>query len=118
LSLTRILEHGTGPHGSAEVVTWTDQGPRRRDYASIGRRTAQLAHALHHLGVTGDDRVGTFMWNNAEHVEAYFAVPCMGAVLHTLNIRLHPEQIAYIDNHSEDRVEVVEAAWHTTLQRV
>ncbi len=56
------------------------------------------------------DRVGTFCWNNQEHLEAYFAMPCMGAVLHTLNIRLPPEQLAYVVNHAEDRVVIVDAA--------
>ncbi|GAA4845089.1 long-chain fatty acid--CoA ligase [Saccharopolyspora rosea] len=110
LSIAQILRQGTGPHGrSAEVVTWTDERPRRRDYATVGHRAAQLAHALRDLGITGDQRVGTFMWNNAEHLEAYFAVPAMGAVLHTLNIRLFPEQITYIANHAEDRVVLVDA---------
>ncbi|WP_263249972.1 long-chain fatty acid--CoA ligase [Saccharopolyspora rosea] len=110
LSIAQILRQGSGPHGrSAEVVTWTDERPRRRDYATVGHRAAQLAHALRDLGITGDQRVGTFMWNNAEHLEAYFAVPAMGAVLHTLNIRLFPEQITYIANHAEDRVVLVDA---------
>src|SRR5262249_3436425 len=75
----------------------------------IGRRAAQLAHGLRErLGVTGDQRVGTLMWNNAEHLTAYFAVPSMGAVLHTLNLRLFPEQLIYIANHAEDRVVIVD----------
>ena len=71
-------------------------------YAEVGRDAARLAHALRDLGVTGDQRVGTFMWNNAEHLVAYLAVPSMGAVLHTINIRLFPEQLVYIVNHAED----------------
>ncbi|GAA4620970.1 long-chain fatty acid--CoA ligase [Saccharopolyspora hordei] len=110
LSITRILEQGSGPHGaSAQVITWTGEGSRRRSYADVGRRAAQLAHALRGLGVTGDQRVGTFMWNNAEHLEAYLAVPAMGAVLHTLNIRLFPEQLVYVANHAEDEVVLVDA---------
>ena len=109
LSISRILAQGSGPHGKAEVVTWTDGRPRRAGYARTGRRVAQLAHGLRGLGVTGDQRVATFMWNNAEHLEAYFAVPSMGAVLHTLNIRLFPEQIVYIADHAEDRVVIVDA---------
>ena len=69
---------------------------------------AQLAHGLRQLGVTDGDRVATFMWNNQEHLEAYFAAPCMGAVLHTLNIRLSGEQIAFIANQAEDRVVLVD----------
>src|SRR5690606_29056017 len=105
LLISRILAHGSTIHGTSQVITWTGEGePQRRSYAEIGARAAQLAHALRDdLGVTGDDRVATLMWNNAEHVEADFAIPSMGAVLHTLNLRLPPEQLAWIVNHSADR---------------
>lgn len=109
LSIAQLLHHGSTFHGTAEVVTWTDAGARRRSYAEVGRRCAQLAHALRGLGVTGDERVGTFMWNNAEHLEAYLAIPSMGAVLHTLNIRLFPEQLVFVANHGEDHVIIVDA---------
>jgi fatty-acyl-CoA synthase len=111
LQVSRLLEHGSTVHGSAEVVTWTGtpSAPRRTSFAEIGRRAAQLAGALRDLGVTGDQRVATLMWNNAEHVIAYFAVPSMGAVLHTLNLRLFPEQLAFIANHAEDRVVLVDS---------
>src|SRR6478672_6204452 len=109
LSIAQILRHGASVHGDAEVVTWTESGPRRTSYAEVGRRCAQLAHALRGLGVTGDQRVATFMWNNAEHLVAYLAVPSMGAVLHTLNLRLFPEQLIYIANHAEDRVVIVDS---------
>jgi fatty-acyl-CoA synthase len=91
------------------VTTWTGEaGPHRRTFAEAGARAAQLAHALRdELGVTGDDRVATLMWNNAEHVEAYFAIPSMGAVLHTLNLRLPAEQLAWIVNHAADKVVIV-----------
>ncbi|MFC9515462.1 long-chain fatty acid--CoA ligase [Nocardiaceae bacterium NPDC056970] len=109
LSIAQLLRHGSTVHADAEVVTWTEAGARRRSYAEVGRRCAQLAHALRGLGVEGDDRVATFMWNNAEHLEAYLAVPSMGAVLHTLNIRLFPEQLIHVANHAEDRVIIVDA---------
>ncbi|TWF94903.1 long-chain fatty acid--CoA ligase [Saccharopolyspora dendranthemae] len=113
LSIARILQQGSGPHGSsAEVVTWTGAEPRRSSFSEVGREAARLAHALRALGVTGDQRVGTFMWNNAEHLAAYLAVPSMGAVLHTLNIRLFPEQVIYVANHAEDHVVLVD---HTLL---
>ncbi|NLE78406.1 MAG: long-chain fatty acid--CoA ligase [Rhodococcus sp.] len=108
MSIAQLLTHGSTVHGSAEVVTWTDAGARRRSYAEVGRRCAALAHALRGLGVTGDERVATFMWNNAEHLEAYLAVPSMGAVLHTLNIRLFPEQLVHVANHAEDQVIIVD----------
>ncbi|MGB8939791.1 MAG: AMP-binding protein, partial [Streptomyces sp.] len=109
LTVTRILRHGTTVHGSSQVTTWTGEStPQRRSFREIGERSAQLAYALREdLGVDGDERVATFMWNNAEHVEAYFAVPCMGAVLHTLNLRLPADQLTWIVNHAADRVIIV-----------
>ncbi|QIY96970.1 long-chain fatty acid--CoA ligase [Streptomyces sp. S1D4-11] len=106
LLISRILTHGSAIHGTSQVITWTGEGePQRRSYAEIGDRAAQLAHALREdLGVEDDDRVATLMWNNAEHVEAYFAIPSMGAVLHTLNLRLPAEQLVFIVNHAADRV--------------
>ncbi|MFB9545185.1 fatty acid--CoA ligase [Micromonospora sagamiensis] len=119
LQVSRILEHGATVHGSAEVVTWTGAEPRRTTYAEVARTAARLAHALRdECGVTGDERVATFMWNNTEHLVAYFAVPSMGAVLHTLNIRLFPEQLAYIANHAEDRVVLVDGTLIPLLARV
>ncbi|MBB6415801.1 long-chain fatty acid--CoA ligase [Streptomyces sp. AK010] len=106
LLISRILEHGRQIHGSSQVITWTGEAePQRRSFAEIGNRAAQLANALRdELGVRESDVLGTLMWNNAEHVEAYFAIPSMGAVLHTLNLRLPPEQLAWIVNHAADRV--------------
>ncbi|MFF8591621.1 long-chain fatty acid--CoA ligase [Streptomyces sp. NPDC015220] len=106
LTVTRILQHGARVHGRSQIVTWTGEGePQRRSFAEAGTRAVQLANALRdELGVRGDDRVATLMWNNAEHVEAYFAIPAMGAVLHTLNLRLPADQLAWIVNHAADRV--------------
>ncbi|MGN9774642.1 fatty acid--CoA ligase [Micromonospora sp. H33] len=119
LQISRILDHGSTVHGTAEVVTWTGAEPRRMTYAEVGRAAARLAHALRdECGVTGDERVATFMWNNAEHLVAYFAVPSMGAVLHTLNIRLFPDQVAYIANHAEDRVVLVDSTLIPLLAKV
>jgi fatty-acyl-CoA synthase len=125
LQVSRILEHGSTVHGSSEVVTWTGAdtaagGPSRRmTYAEVGASAAQLAHALRDdLGITGDQRVATFMWNNNEHLVAYLAVPSMGAVLHTLNLRLFPDQVAYIANHAEDRVILVDSTLIPLLARV
>nr|WP_223184074.1 long-chain fatty acid--CoA ligase [Streptomyces sp. CBMA291] len=109
LNVSRILEHGRRVHSRSTVTTWTGEPePQRRTFAEIGDRAARLANALRdELGITGDQRVATLMWNNAEHVEAYFAIPSMGAVLHTLNLRLPPEQLAWIVNHAADRVVLV-----------
>ncbi len=108
LTIRSIAEYGTRVHPDAEVVTATATGVRRTSYDELGRRIAQLADGLRGLGITGDDRVATFQWNNVEHLEAYLAIPSMGAVLHTLNIRLFPEQLVYIANHAEDKVIVVD----------
>jgi fatty-acyl-CoA synthase len=119
LQIARILEHGSTVHGRAEVVTWTGDQSRRMSYAEVGAQAARLAHALRDdLGVTGDDRVATFMWNNVEHLVAYFAVPSMGAVLHTLNIRLFPDQVAYVANHAEDKVVLVDSTLLPLLAKV
>lgn len=108
LTLTGILRHGTGWNSGRRVTTATSDGYREISYGELGTRVAQLAHGLRQLGVADGDRVATFMWNNQEHLEAYFAAPCMGAVLHTLNIRLAGEQIAFIANQAEDRVVLVD----------
>src|SRR5215813_1499692 len=119
LQISRLLEHGTTVHGASEVVTWTGEGARRVTYAELGKMAAQLAHALRDdLGVTGDERVATFMWNNAEHMAVYAAVPSMGAVLHTLNLRLFPDQLTYIANHAEDYVIIVDSTLIPLLARV
>ncbi len=118
LTIGGILRHGTAVHADSEVVTATPDGMRSMTYADLGARTARLANALRGLGITGDQRVGTFQWNNAEHLEAYFAVPAMGAVLHTLNIRLFPEQLTYIANHAEDRVVIVDSSLVDLLAKV
>ncbi|MGW2843449.1 long-chain fatty acid--CoA ligase [Streptomyces sp. NPDC001108] len=108
LTVTRILHHGMTIHGKSQVTTWTEAGPRRRSFAETGRRATRLAHALHDdLGIDGDQRVATLMWNNAEHVEAYLAIPSMGAVLHTLNLRLPAEQLVWIVAHADDKVVIV-----------
>jgi fatty-acyl-CoA synthase len=112
LTVGAILRYGTTAFGDKEVVTYTgdDVEPRRRTYAEVGERAARLANALRALGVDGDQRVGTFMWNNAEHLEAYLAVPSMGAVLHTLNIRLPADQVGYIATHAGDYAVILDAS--------
>ncbi|MCV7196267.1 long-chain fatty acid--CoA ligase [Mycobacterium angelicum] len=108
LTITAIMRHGCGVHGARRVTTATGDGYRHITYREVGQQAAQLANALRRLGIDGDQRVATFMWNNAEHLAVYLAVPSMGAVLHTLNIRLFPEQIAYVANEAEDRVVLVD----------
>jgi fatty-acyl-CoA synthase len=110
LDLQRVLRRMRQATGSGEVVSVRADGARTRTtYAKVADRAERLAAALVQLGVTAGDRVATFAFNGQEHLEAYLAVPCMGAVLHTVNVRLPDEQIVYIINHAEDRVVLVDA---------
>jgi len=108
LTIGAIMRHGASIYGGSEVLTWTGDGARRASFRTIADNAARLAGALAKLGVGAGDPVGTLCWNNQEHMEAYFAVPGMGAVLHTLNLRLPPAQIAHIVNHAEDRLIIVD----------
>ncbi|OBI93729.1 long-chain fatty acid--CoA ligase [Mycobacterium sp. 1245805.9] len=110
LTIAAIMRHGCGIHGARTVTTATGDGYRRTTYRELGQQAGRLANALRRLGVTGDQRVATFMWNNTEHLATYLAVPSMGAVLHTLNIRLFPEQIVFVANEAEDHVVLVDAS--------
>jgi fatty-acyl-CoA synthase len=119
LTIGAILRFGVDVFGDSEVVTLGEGGARRRrSYAETAERAARLANGLRSLGIDGDQRVATFMWNNAEHLEVYLAAPAMGAVLHTLNIRLFPEQVTYIANHAEDQIVVVDASLIPVFEKV
>ncbi len=118
LSITSLFRHGRTIHGDSQVLTWTANGPVSSSFAAVGDRADQLAAALSRLGIEQGDRVGTFCWNNQTHLEAYLAVPSMGAVLHTLNIRLFPEQLAYVINHAEDKVIIIDGSLAPLLAKV
>ena len=118
LTVTAIMRHGTTAYADAEVVTLTTTGSRRQTYGETGARGAKLANALRALGVDGDQRVATLMWNTAEHLEAYLAIPSMGAVLHTLNLRLDPQVIGYIAEHAGDEVVIVDSTLVPLLAKV
>jgi len=113
-----IFRHGKQVHGLSEVVTFEGDGFRRTRYSEVSERTERLAAALSHLGVRQGDRVATFCFNHQEHLEAYLAVPSMGAVLHTLNVRLFPEQLRYVIDHAEDKVIIADAMLAPALARV
>jgi fatty-acyl-CoA synthase len=104
LTVTGILRHGTALYADRRVITKTPDGYREISYGELAPRVAQLAHGLQSLGISGDQRVATFLWNNQEHLESYFAIPSMGAVLHTLNLRLPGEQLTFIANQAQDQV--------------
>ena len=104
LLMSRILGRGAQLDPEAEVVTMQADGMHRQSLKQTWDRANQLAHALKAHGIEIGDRVASFMWNNYRHLELYQGVPSMGAVLHTLNIRLSPTDLEYIINHANDRV--------------
>src|SRR4051812_38106986 len=104
LTLQHVLHRARTMNGHEEVVTLTEAEPERITYAELGDRVDRLCCALTELGVKPGDRVATFSWNTQRHLELYLAAPCIGAVLHTLNIRLFPEQLQYIVEHADDRL--------------
>ena len=115
LTLAALLAHGATVYGDSRVFTWTGAAVREATFRTVAARARRLAAALARLGVAPGDRVATFCWNGQEHLEAYLAVPAMGAVLQTLNIRLFPEQLAYIATHAADRVLLVDDVLVPTL---
>lgn len=118
LTLSTILRHGRTVHSKSKVITFTGDGYQEASFAEVGNRADQLAAALASLGVVQGDRVGTLMWNHQTHLEAYLAVPSLGAVLHTLNLRLFPDQLEYVINHSADKVIIVDASLAFLLSRI
>ncbi len=120
LLVSGILRHGQQVYGDSRVLTITgaDGEASVATFAEVAERSERLARALARLGIGDSDRVGTFLWNNQTHQEAYLAIPGMGAVLHTLNLRLFPEQLAYVINHAEDQVVIVDASLVPLLARV
>jgi acyl-CoA synthetase (AMP-forming)/AMP-acid ligase II len=108
LTLQLVLDRMRRIYADSEVVSVRGGERTRASYGEVVERVERLAGALSELGVGQGDRVATFAWNTREHLEVYFAAPCMGAVLHTLNVRLFADQLTYIVNHAEDRVIVVE----------
>ena len=104
LLISSLIEHANAVHPAGEIVSRTVEGPIHRcTYGDIHRRAKQMAGALTALGVKPGDRIATLAWNGYRHMELYYGVSGMGAVLHTINPRLFPEQIVYIANHAEDQ---------------
>jgi fatty-acyl-CoA synthase len=119
LTLHHILHRLRRTSPGKEVVTLTTaEEVERSTFGQIAERVDRLARALGKLGVEPGDRVGTFAWNNRRHLELYFAIPCVGAVLHTLNIRLFEEQLTYIVNHAEDKVIFVDDSLVPQLEKL
>ena len=119
LTLNHIRRRMRSCNQGAEMVTLQPDGSvRRASHAAVTERVDRLARALGELGIEPGDRVASFAWNNQRHVELYFAAPCIGAVLHTLNIRLFEEQLTYIVNHAEDKVIFVDDSLVPVLEKL
>ena len=119
LTLTHILERAAKIYPRKEIVSRVPDGSMHRyTYADFYRRAHRLAHALHRLGLREGDRIGTLCWNGYRHLELYFAVPCAGLVLHTLNLRLAADQLAYIVNHAGDSAIFVDASLLPVLESI
>jgi fatty-acyl-CoA synthase len=118
LTLPAILRRAEQLYGYREIVTRRpDKSFHRHTFADFVSRSKKLAVALKKLGLEDGDRVGTLGWNTYQHLEAYFGAPCSGAVLHTLNPRLHEDDLSFIANHAEDRVMLVDETLVPVFQK-
>ena len=119
LLIWRLIDHAAAAHGRREIVTQTVEGPRHRyTWQDVRHRSKQLAQALAGLGVSAGDRVGTLAWNTHRHLEAWFGIVGLGAVSHTLNPRLFPEQLVYIINHAEDVVLMLDLSFVPLVEKL
>src|SRR6266702_6154630 len=119
LTIRQILWRIEKLYATKPVVTQRAEGePIRSTYGEIAARVARLASALARQGIKPGDRVATFAWNTQRHLECYFAIPCMGAVLHTLNVRLFEDQLEYIVNHADDQIIFCDLSALPNLERL
>src|ERR1700730_13402744 len=118
LTLQHAYDRAVRIFGKKEIVTQTDEGLHRYTFREWGKRTAQLGNALRAAEVQEGDRIATFAWNTYRHLELYFGISCFGAVLHTLNIRLFADQLAYIINNAEDSIIFVDGDLVPLLENV
>lgn len=118
LTIPTILRRAETLFAKKEIVSrMPDKSIHRYTYKDFALRTKKLSDALHQLGVRHGDRVATLCWNHYQHLEAYFAAPCMGAIVHTLNLRLSPDDLTYIVNHAEDKVIIVDQVLLPLLEK-
>nr|HEV7952549.1 AMP-binding protein [Candidatus Acidoferrales bacterium] len=117
LTIPTLLERARSEFGRVEIV-WRrpDKSVERYTMGKLYRRARALAEALTRAGLKKGDRVATLMWNHDTHMEAYLGVPVAGGVLHTLNVRLHPSELAFIANHADDRFLIVDDVLLPTLE--
>jgi fatty-acyl-CoA synthase len=119
LTLATLLERGRQVFAGTEIISRRPDGEIvRSTYAELCRQARALAEGLQRAGLRRGDRVATLMWNHAQHLAAYFGIPVAGGVLHTLNLRLHPDELAYIINHAGDRFLIVDDVLLPTLEKV
>ena len=115
----RIIEHAALFHGTQEVVTRSVEGPiHRTNYAEIHARALKVSQSLQRDGIKFGDRIATIAWNTWRHLEAWYGIMGIGAICHTVNPRLFPEQIAWIINHAEDRVVMVDTTFVPVLEKI
>ena len=118
LTLPFMINHTEKYYAKKKVISRTLSGTHSFTYKKIVKRMRSLASALESLGIEKGDRVGTFAWNHHRHLEAYFAVPSMGAVLHTINIRLSEEHLIYIINHAADKILLIDPDLLPLIERI
>src|SRR5690606_19858449 len=119
LSISSFIKHAEQVHGGSRIVSRKPEGGiLRYTYADAAKRARQAANVLKQLGVKHQDRVATLAWNTHRHYELYFAVSGSGAILHTVNPRLFPEQIIYILNHAEDEVLFVDLQFVPLIEKI
>src|ERR1700688_1726724 len=118
LTLTAILERAAKQFPKVEILSRRpDRSVVRTNYREFTSRARRLASALTQLGLQRGDRVASMMWNHSGHLEAFFGVPCAGGILHTLNLRLHPHEIAAIARHAGDRFLIIDDVLLPTLEK-
>ena len=118
LTLTHILERSAKLYKRQEIASKMPDGMHRYTYSEFYSRVHRVARVLERLGVQPGDRIGSLCWNSYRHLELYFGIPCYGAVLHTLNLRLPPDQLTYIINHAQDKVVFVDASLVPILEKL
>ena len=119
LLLSDVIEHAAAQYGDVEVVSRETHGTLfRYTYADCAKRARKLAHALGRLGLSAGSAVGSIAWNNHRHLEAYYAVSGSGMVMHTVNPRLHPQQLIYVVNHAEDQVMLFDATFAPLIKGI
>ncbi|CAN0586344.1 unnamed protein product, partial [Ectocarpus sp. 12 AP-2014] len=119
LVIPGLLEHAERNHAKTEIVTRRLEGDiHRYFFPDMAARSRQLARALHRLGVSAGDAVGTIAWNTYRHMELYYALPGIGAIYHTINPRLSPQQLSYVISHAQDKYLFVEAMFLPLLEGI